>query len=53
MTSAAKETPTTLGESSGDWETKEEGNDRMEAQVWQADVTWEKASFMSRAKNCR
>ena len=27
------------------------GNDRREAQVWQADVTREMASFMSKAKN--
>ena len=44
MTPAAKETPTTSGGSSEDWETKEGGNDRREAQVWQADVTQEMAS---------
>ena len=43
MTSAAKETPTTSGGSSEDWETKEGGNDRREVQVWQADVTREMA----------
>ena len=36
--------------SSEDWETKEGGNDRREVQVWQADVTREMASFMSKAK---
>jgi len=51
MTSAANETPTTSGGSSEDWETKEGGNDRREVQVWQADVRWEMASFMSKAKN--
>ena len=51
MTSAAKETPTTSGGSSEDWEIKEGGNDRTEAQVCQADVTREMASFMSKAKN--
>ena len=53
ITSAAKEIPTTSGESSEDWWTKEPGNDLREVQVWQADVTREMASFMSRAKNWR
>ena len=51
MTLAAKVTPTTSGGSSEDWEIKEEGNDRREAQVCQADITREMASFMSKAKN--
>ena len=49
----AKETPTTSVGSAEDWEIKEGGNDRREAQVWQAEVTREMASFMSKAKNCR
>ena len=52
MTSAAKETPTTSGGSSEDWEINEGRNDRREAQVWQVDVTQEIALFMSKAKNC-
>ena len=48
---SGKETPTTSGGSSEDWETKEGGNDRREAQVWQADVTQEMVLFMSKAKN--
>ena len=47
MTSAAKENSTTSVGSSGDWQIKEGGNDRREAEVWQADVTRKKASFMS------
>lgn len=38
MTPAAKAIPKTSGGSSVDWEIKEGGNDRREAQMWQADV---------------
>jgi len=46
MTSAAKETPTTSGGLSEDWDAKEGGNDRREAQVWQEEVTREMARLI-------
>jgi len=49
--SAVKEMPMTSGGSSEDCLTKELENDFREAQVWQADVTREMASVISRAKN--